>query len=395
MIICFWNIRGFNNPLKQNKVLQRAAQNKVDILCLLETRVKLEKSKEIIETKLDNWNVISNYEFAINGRISVLWKKCLDIITLFISDQIITVKGKFLGNPVVISAVYGENDASTPEMKEFQDLTQDLDLHEHSFICPLLTWSNKQSGSYLARKLDRVVINPIWVLSLYNSHIEFVAPGVPDHCMALTWLSKETHINRPKPFKFFNFWTRHSRFFRIVEQSWQTPFHGNPMMILFLKLKHLKNLNKSCYSDISSRFFQKRLELEQQQILSLKGEDSFEKEQQIQNELFILEEAELLFLKQKTKQQWIKYGDKYFKIFHSAAAVKNKKETIRLLVDDQGNRLDSFDTMAAEVIQFFTNLIRTTDPRVKDIDQNLLKEILNYSLPGEFVSMLVQDVTTE
>ncbi|XP_039057652.1 uncharacterized protein LOC120201026 [Hibiscus syriacus] len=112
---------------------------------------------------------------------------------------------------------------STPEMKEFQDLTQDLDLHDHPFIGPLFTWSNKQSESYLARKLDRVLINPIWALSFHNFHVEFLSPGVSDH----------------------------------FEQSLQSPFHENPMMILFLKLKHLKtslkNLNKSCYSEISSR----------------------------------------------------------------------------------------------------------------------------------------------
>ncbi|XP_038996530.1 uncharacterized protein LOC120121166 [Hibiscus syriacus] len=102
--------RGFNNPLKQNKVLLRAAQNNVDILCLLETRVKPEKSMDIIGSKLSNWNVSVNYEFAANGRIWVLWKKNLDFTTISVSDQILSVKGSFMGNSFVISAVYGSND---------------------------------------------------------------------------------------------------------------------------------------------------------------------------------------------------------------------------------------------------------------------------------------------
>ncbi|XP_039034030.1 uncharacterized protein LOC120170067 [Hibiscus syriacus] len=92
---------------------------------------------------------------------------------------------------------------------------------------------------------------------------------------------------------------------------------------------------------------------------------------------------------------WIKEGDKCSKFFHSAVAAKNKNDTIRVIVDDQGNRLEYFDAMADEVITFFSSLIGTADPRVKGSDPILLKELLQFSLPLESSSSLVKDVTTE
>ncbi|XP_039001503.1 uncharacterized protein LOC120127716 [Hibiscus syriacus] len=51
--------------------------------------------------------------------------------------------------------------------------------------------------------------------------------------------------------------------------------------------------------------------------------------------------------------------------------------------------------MSKEVISFYSNLIGTTDNMVKDIDPNLLKDLLNYSMPYEASSSLVKEITKE
>ncbi|XP_039028779.1 uncharacterized protein LOC120162766 [Hibiscus syriacus] len=407
--ISFWNVRGLNNPLKQDKVLQRAHHNKVDVLCLLETRVKKEKSVGLLETKFAKWNVYTNYEYAQNGRIWILLKKDLDFSLCDVSSQSITVKGSFQGATLIITAAYGSNDGisrrllwhqlreidikyghlpwivggdfniilksnetsahellgpvSSPEMKDFQEVTQELALQDHPFFGPLFTWSRS------------------------------------DHCMALVLLNKEVEANRPKPFKFFNFWALHPSFIHEVHQSWQPTIQGNPMQVLFSKLKRLKGslkrLNKDCYSDISNRFQQKKIELEMQQLSTLRGDDTLEKELTLQKELKSLEEAELMFLKQKGKAQWLKEGDRCTKFFHSIIAAKNKRDTIRVIVDDQGRRLESFDNMATEVINYFKSLIGTADPSVTNCDPTLLKDLLHYTLPIGASSDLVKGVSTE
>ncbi|XP_039007104.1 uncharacterized protein LOC120134738 [Hibiscus syriacus] len=238
---------------------------------------------------------------------------------------------------------------SSPDMKEFQFVTQYLDLHDHPFFGPLFTWSNKQTDSYLARKLDRILINSNWANSFSFSFVEFLSPGVSNHRMGIIWFIKDTPSDRPKLFKFFNFWTRHPNFLKVVEQSWQIAFQGV---------------------------------------------DTIDKELQVQQELHNLEEVELLFLKQKAKIHWIKDGDKCSNFFHSAVAVKNKIYTIRMLIDDQGTRLETFDAMSSEVIDFFSNLIGKVDPMVKGENLQFLKELLNY-ISTETDSSLTKPVTSE
>ncbi|XP_039067947.1 uncharacterized protein LOC120213999 [Hibiscus syriacus] len=275
--------------VRPNKVLHRAILYKVDVLCLLETRVKPKNFEDNIKLKFSNWNYYTNYDYASNGRIWFLWKKGLDLSFCQATAQSITVKGLRNGVPFFISAIYGYNDGSqrkqlcsdryilgsytSNEMKDFQDTIQDLLLQDHPFFEPTFTWINKQKKSYLARKLDKVLVNSYYVSSFHNSFVEFLAPWPSENCMALVWLNKDPHTNRPKPFKFFNFWTKHPNFLPEIQSSWQQSMQGNPMMYFFLKLKNLKtclrNLNKDCYSNISARVKQKKTELEQIQLSTL------------------------------------------------------------------------------------------------------------------------------
>ncbi|XP_039057030.1 uncharacterized protein LOC120200200 [Hibiscus syriacus] len=219
----------------------------------------------------------------------------------------------------------------TPDMKDFQDFTQDIDLTDHPFFDPNFTWSNKQQYFYLSRKLDIIMINPRWASVFQNSFVEFLSPGVSDHSMAVIWLTNYPSASRPNPFKFFNFWTAHHDFLSIVRQSW---FHNIP-------------------------------------------------------------DAEYNLLKQKAKAHWIRHGDKNTKFFNLVVAFKNKRDTLRVLIDDNENRLESFEAMSNEVISYFSKLLGTSDPSVKDIDPALLNNLLNFSMLVDAPSYLVKEVADE
>ena len=47
MTIFIWNVRGFNDPLKQKGMVVRIKSIKVQVVGLLETRVKVNNSKSI------------------------------------------------------------------------------------------------------------------------------------------------------------------------------------------------------------------------------------------------------------------------------------------------------------------------------------------------------------
>lgn len=58
--------------------------------CLLEKRVKENKSHAIISSIFKDWFVMSNYEYHRLGRIWILWKDDVRLTPVFKSGQVIT-----------------------------------------------------------------------------------------------------------------------------------------------------------------------------------------------------------------------------------------------------------------------------------------------------------------
>ncbi|KAE8729270.1 hypothetical protein F3Y22_tig00003725pilonHSYRG00291 [Hibiscus syriacus] len=142
----------------------------------------------------------------------------------------------------------------------------------------------------------------------------------------------------------------------IVEESWQAPVAGNPAQVLFQKLKRLKTclkeLNRARFSDILGQVKQKREELIKIQLANLDSDiarNNINVELKVEKELKVLEEAELLFYKQKAKVNWIRDGDQGTRFFHSMVASKRKSSTIRVLYDQNGTRLYTCDDMSNEM----------------------------------------------
>ncbi|XP_039014660.1 uncharacterized protein LOC120144735 [Hibiscus syriacus] len=342
-------------------------------------------------------------------RIWFLWTKGLNLSLCHSTAQSITVKGFSQGQPFYITAIYGYNDGSqrrllwqhlidldsrigsfpwilggdfniilhpsessdhdiigsfvSTDMKDFQDTIIDLLLQYHPYFGSFFNWSNKQKDSFLARKLDIVLVNSNWITTYKNFFVEFVAPKPSDHYMAIQTV------------------------------------HGNPMMSLFHKLKRLKTslktLNKECFSNISIKVKQKKAELEQFQLSTLHRIGSIDSELRLQTELTALEVAENQFLKQKAKVQWLKEGDKCTKFYHSIIASKNKRDTIRILENEQGCRLETFDDISSEIIQYFKNLLGKANPLIRDSDHQFFKNLLQYNLSPENSAELDKDITSK
>ncbi|XP_038998865.1 uncharacterized protein LOC120124223 [Hibiscus syriacus] len=427
MIVAFWNVRGINNPLKQRKILRRLVSFEVDVVCLMESRIRRDGSIKFISSLSSDWNIAENYNSVEGGRLWILWRKNLLLSVLRKCDQAITLFGTVDGHRTGITAIYGSNHGVlrrdlwihlktvanylssfswvvggdfniiaspeessdfdvmgvhfTPDMREFQEFLDDLELMDHPFLGPLFTWSNRQEGSFLAKKLDRILVNSQWMLDFPESFVEFKAQGVSDHCLGLLWSKKGCMSKRPRPFKFFNCWTGHEQFLSTVLECWQVHCEGNPMQCLFRKLKRLKPclkiLNKEFFSDISGRVSSKRSELEQLQVFNLSHVDQrrLDYEKIIQAELVDLEVAESEFYRQRAKMHWLKEGDLNTRFFHQKVESNKKKNTIRVIMSEEGQCFDSFDEMAAELVNFFTGLIGSTDPMVRGCSSANLKEL--------------------
>ncbi|KAE8681229.1 hypothetical protein F3Y22_tig00111338pilonHSYRG00418 [Hibiscus syriacus] len=304
------------------KVLNRAKLFIVDILCLLETRVKTENSVNILHSRFGDWGMITNYDSASNGRIWFLWKIGIDISFCHSTSQSITVKCNFNNEQFIITTVYGNNNGLSRRFL-WQHL-RDLNISFGS-----LPWV--LGGDF------NIYLNP-----KENSDFEVLGP----------------HYS-----------------------SDMKDFHDS--------------LNKDFYNDISARVKLKKAELKNIQISTLSGISPIEKELNVQKELFSLEEAENLFLKQKAKVKWIKEGDRCTNFFHSVIAKKHKRDIIIVFINAQGQRLESFDGMVTEILDYFKAQLGIVDPSVQKPDIFFLKNLLNVNLSSDVVSDLTKIITSE
>ena len=92
MIISCWNIRGLNQSTKQSEVAKFIFDNNIDVLGLVETKVKLVNEDSIKNKVFKHWSFVTNSSPDSTRRIWVGWnpnKILLNIIK--ISSQIVHV----------------------------------------------------------------------------------------------------------------------------------------------------------------------------------------------------------------------------------------------------------------------------------------------------------------
>ena len=81
---------------------------------------------------------------------------------------------------------------------EFSRWILEMEMLDHPYVGSLLSWSNIREGDgFLARKLDRALLNDLWPSTFAQTMVEFLPPGVYDHAAMST--------TPPKPFKFLIF----------------------------------------------------------------------------------------------------------------------------------------------------------------------------------------------
>ncbi|XP_074313957.1 uncharacterized protein LOC141649159 [Silene latifolia] len=118
MRIAFWNVRGFNCPIKYSEVKDFLWTNKIDLLAILETRVKSNRATKIIHKHFRDWVVICNYDKHDNCRIWVLLNpKTTAILHQKIEAQFIHLQLKHYESnfQFYLSMVYGSNNAQERE----------------------------------------------------------------------------------------------------------------------------------------------------------------------------------------------------------------------------------------------------------------------------------------
>ena len=76
----------------------------------------------------------------------------------------------------------------------------------------------------------------------------------------------------------------------------------------------------------------------------------------LRKEINELLDSEEIKWQQRSKVQWLGLGDRNTKYFHSKASDRKRKNTINCILDEEGNRHDSIDSIAKVAVSYFKNL---------------------------------------
>jgi hypothetical protein len=100
-----------------------------------------------------------------------------------------------------LSEKWGVDSLNAYEL-EFDNCLNSLEVTDLNFSGCLFTWNNKSEGSrFIARKLDRVLVNEDWLCNFGRTCVDFSSGGISDHSLA--FISVGTMVSfGTKPFNF-------------------------------------------------------------------------------------------------------------------------------------------------------------------------------------------------
>ncbi|KAK9733140.1 hypothetical protein RND81_04G046300 [Saponaria officinalis] len=277
MKIGVWNVRGMNDAIKQHEVVSFFKPNNLDIMGINKTRIKYGRFD----------TVLNNYISHPNGRLWVIWSRMnMKVHVLSVGSQWIHLcVEEATCHKISVTFVYGLNDvAGRVALWDFlgNSITQmpwlvlgDLncvrtDYERISNVPPNLSvmtdFNNVISNAGLEEmstfghekwmRLDRVLINSVWLSDFPNSSAVALGAGVSDHS-PLTVSVSSAPVLKPRLFRFLNCWIEDAKFLPIVTEVWKNNVRGCPMYRLVTHLKEVKHqlklLHQSGFSNVSRR----------------------------------------------------------------------------------------------------------------------------------------------
>lgn len=306
MKISGWNVRGLNIPLKQSIKVTFMKDNNVDIMGVLECKLNETRLDSLMRSKLVGMKQCNNFGLHDAGRILVIWNSTMvDVIIVGIISQLIhlSVSCKVTSHTFLVTFVYdfhtivnrrsmwekllsfdlgkhepwmvlgdfnfvlrdNEKKNGQPitsyQVRDFVQCCMNLGLSDTNSSEFFYTWTNNTVWS----KLDRVLVNDIWVQRDLPASTVFLTPGCSDHSPSITTILGNSKKGK-KSFIFYDMWTGHEVFLDTIRQSWQGSIYGTAKYRICKRMKRLKMplkaLNREHFSHIFARTRTAREELE-------------------------------------------------------------------------------------------------------------------------------------
>ncbi|XP_056691623.1 uncharacterized protein [Spinacia oleracea] len=339
MIICSWNVRGLIDPNKTRELKSFLSVNKVDVIAILETRVRENNNSKIQQKLGGGWNWHCNSSCNPRGRI---W---------LVHGELVDSKGVSM---CLITFVYGLHTVETRKalwsaLSGIADMVPSspwLVLGDFNAVLASHDRTNGTSGlgdSRVPSRIDIALENGCWMLKYGHLAVDYLNPSISDHSPLLLKFGDD-HREGGRPFKFFNFL--------------------------------LKTLHKEEFAGISMRIQKAQQELEE--VQSQLGTDPTNFLLQVDEKVYTEKlrkwlSVEESALKQKSRIQWLADGDSNSKFFYASVKQRRNVNRISLLYTDQGHKIVDPGEITLKIQKFYVTLLGTSATHLSKPDLPTLR----------------------
>eukprot|EP00253_Pinus_taeda_P022073 PITA_22073 len=220
--------------------------------------------------------------------------------------------------------------------------------HELMDIIPKnrkFTWNNRRLGpGNIMERLDRILVNISLLSTFADAHSKVLSSSVSDHFPVMLTLESNAHLG-PIPFRYNPLWRNNAVVTDIIEGTWKQHIEGSPSFIWEMKIKKtrkaLKDWAKISYKEpervkknLQQELDKIQIQIEQQGLTAQLKKEEWE----AQGQLMRIKREEETKWRTKSRQLWLKEGDKNTAYFHKQATVRMIRNNVTSITDGNGSQ---------------------------------------------------------
>lgn len=397
MLVLSWNCQGIGRSLTVRVLRYFAKHKRPSIVFLMETKNKANRVDRI-RRSLNFSNSFYVEPCGLSGGLAVWWNSDISLEILESNQHFIHAKcndhqgmESFLvsfvyGAPVVKdkAAVWenlrflsagihgawlvsgdfndivmeseksGGSPSSIGRMSAFNEVLEDCGLMDLECKGPRFTWRrNWHNGEVILERLDRAVASVEW-RELFPFAVVFNEVMVgSDHSPIV--VDTNPKLDRPrKVFRFESFWTTEEECGEIIKEEWSRDLGGTAMSRLERRLHRCRSRLQEWGK---TKFGSFKLEADGllSRLAEIQGDSNpGEYNQEVKDLIGKLDKIwsqEEMFWHQRSRINYLKFGDRNTRFFHLTATQRRQRNLILRLKNGEGNWISSASGALEEVME--------------------------------------------
>ncbi|CAN6583607.1 unnamed protein product [Malus baccata var. baccata] len=364
------------------------------MVILLETK---NKSRSFTHLKrrlgMEHWFVVEPR--GIGGGLCVFWRDATSVVLMKSEDFLVELKlwDEKMNCNWRLFAIYASTDDKTrreqwkevskqneggnyrpaASLRDFREFVARDELMDLGYEGYPFTWRNKREALPIQQRLDRGLATLGWYEMYPNTIIKHVILEGSDH--ALLVLSTD---NGPKgkgrQFSYDGRWSKSEECCKLVGNDWRTQINGSHAYRFCEKLKYLRGSLIAWYKG-SGRNSVKRIQQLKEEIRAAYKTNGFASKdvKQKEKELADAHRKEEAYWKVKSRNQWLREGDKNTKFFHAQTLKRHRFNSIRGIEDARGIWHETTEGIGNTAIDYFTELFQSCKPNLVEEVQSCME----------------------